>query len=58
MFFFLKTLVPAFLLLIMAFIAGSQKNPLFGMMGFVGFFTGAVMLVIRGWQLRKESRSE
>lgn len=42
--------LPALGLLILAFVTGSHANPLFGLIGFVCFFTLAVTLVVEGWK--------
>lgn len=40
--------VPAFVLLLLAFWAGGQADPMAGMLGFVPFFMGSAFLVIYG----------
>jgi len=40
--------LPAALLFILAFVVGTQPSELFGMLGFVAFFTVAVYLLIEG----------
>ena len=51
---FLSHLLLGIFLILLAFFAGAQKNPVFGLFGFLSFFVLGVTLVIEGFR-RKES---
>lgn len=42
--------LPAVFLLVLAFWSGGQKNPALGLIGFLSFFTVAVMLMAEGYR--------
>ncbi len=41
-------------MIVLAFIAGAQRNPAFGMMSFLCFFVLGVVLIIEGRKRSKE----
>ena len=51
--FLLQYLLPGFTLIGVAFFAGSVSNPVFGMFGFLCFFTAGVTLIVEGWKRKK-----
>jgi len=46
-------IVPGIIFLGMAFAAGSQKNPTFGLIGFLPFFCVGTLLILHGIRKRK-----
>jgi len=50
--------LPAAGLLVLAFWAGAHANALFGLIGFLSFFTLAVALLVEGWKRKTEKRDD
>ena len=42
------------LLIVLAFVAGAQKNPTLGLLGFLCFFVTGVTLIIEGLKRKKK----
>lgn len=54
----LKYLLPGIGLILLAFLAGSQHNVVFGFLGFMSFFVFGVVLIIEGKnKTKKEGKS-
>lgn len=52
--YFLRYLLPGLGLILLAFVMGAQKDPVFGLLGFLPFFTLGVLLIIYGRDRPKE----
>ena len=50
--------IPGLLLIVFAFIFGSQKNPLFGLFAFLPFFTLGIILIIEGKKKVKNEKKK
>jgi len=48
--FFIKSLLPGVFLMGLAFFAGAHSNALFGLLGFLCFFTASVTVIIEGYK--------
>lgn len=47
-----QSLLPGFLLIILAFVSGFHKQPLFALAGFLSFFVIGVTVIIEGSKAR------
>jgi len=50
----LKYLLPGLGLILLALFAGSVKNPVLGLLGFLSFFVVGVTLIIEGWRKKRQ----
>ena len=50
----MKSIAIGMLLIVLAFVAGAQKNALFGLLGFLAFFTVGVTVLVEDWKKRRK----
>lgn len=55
--FILRFFLPALLAFAAALWCGSQKNMIFALFGFMGFFIAAAALLAEGWKQFRQGRS-
>lgn len=48
--YFFGYVVPGVLLILLAFLAGAQRDVIWGLFAFLPFFTVGVILIIEGWK--------
>jgi hypothetical protein len=56
--YFIKYFIPGTLCILLAFVAGSQKSMIFGLGGFLAFFTVGITLIIEGRRVVKKEKDE
>jgi hypothetical protein len=54
MWYIIGYLLPGAGMIVLAFVAGSQKNPALGLLSFLCFFVIGVTLVLEGWRRVKK----